>query len=85
MGDVLPFEDSKPAIASETVRGGIYEIGNGLAQIVGNVFGISQAVAIINGLVSIAAGVQTIRSRKKATKRIEGVFRSPAIHDEDGV
>lgn len=80
------FMESKPAVQSETVRGGIYEIGNGLAQIVGNVFGISQAIALINGLVSIAAGIQTIRGRKKAAKRIEGVIRRPSqSFEEDGV
>lgn len=82
------FVGAKPAIQSETVRGGIYEIANGLTQIVGNFLGISPAIAVINGIASIFAGVQTIKARKKANKRIEGVFASPEVYDptnEEGV
>ena len=82
------FVGAKPAIKSETVRGGIYEIANGVTGIFGNVLGISQAIGLINGIASIFAGIQTIRARKKANKRIEGVFSSPEVYDptnEEGV
>ena len=77
------FIESKPAVQSETVRGGIYEIANGVSQIFGNVLGISQAIGLINGIASIFAGIQTIRARKKARTRIEGVIRRPDYGDNN--
>lgn len=75
--------ESKPAIASSTVRSGVLEIGNGITQIFGNIVGLSQVIGVVNGVISIFSGFMTIRGRVRAEKKIDGVFSTPYSDDED--
>jgi hypothetical protein len=72
-----PVPETKPALASTTVWGGLAAILGGLASIALVVSGNGSLDTLVPAVVSIWGGAQAIWGRWRATKQIDGVVGQP--------
>lgn len=72
-----PLPETKPALESATVWGGLAAVLGGLANIALIVAGMATADTLVPSLMVVWGGAQAIWGRWRATKRIDGVVGQP--------